>query len=162
MAGKPRPPSGLCCINSIMKKYFPYLRLIILTTILVLTFISFGPHFILASNATGPGNTTPPPSGTPPPNITPPSTYLNNLYKWFLGAVGISALFAIVLGGVLYMLSGTNLTKVEQARGWIRNGIWGIVIAAISFLLLRTINPDLVTHGFDLNKVIENALPPPK
>ena len=86
-----------------------------------------------------------------------PSDYLFNLYKWFLGAVGISALFAIVTGGVLYMFSGTSLTKTDQARGWIQNGIWGIVLAAISYLLLNTINPDLV-KGFNLDELVQNAV----
>ena len=84
-------------------------------------------------------------------------TYLDSLYLWFLGFVGVAALFAIVLGGILYMFSGANLTKVEQARGWIRNAIFGIVLAATSYLILFIINPNLVQHGFDINKIITDA-----
>lgn len=78
-----------------------------------------------------------------------PSDYLFALYTWLLGSVGISALFAFVWGGVLYMFSGANLSKVEDARKWIKNGVIGLVLAAVSFLLLNTINPDLV-GGFNL------------
>lgn len=97
--------------------------------------------------------------------------YLNDLYIWMLGFVGIAALFAIVMGGVLYMFSGTNLTKVESAKRWIWNAVFGIILAAGGVLLLRIINPDFVTHGFDLNKMIDAvcqkygsgcAVPPPK
>lgn len=84
-------------------------------------------------------------------------TYLDKLYLWFLGFVGVAALFAIVLGGVLYMFSGANLTKVEQAKRWIWNAIFGIVLAATSYLLLQIINPDLVQHGFNINTVITDA-----
>lgn len=84
--------------------------------------------------------------------------YLSSLYYWFLGVVGIAALFAIVFGGVLYMFSGTSLTKTEQARSWIANGIYGIIIAAFSFILLYVINPDLVNHGFDIQKIVDDAL----
>ncbi|OHA09164.1 MAG: hypothetical protein A3B37_01320 [Candidatus Sungbacteria bacterium RIFCSPLOWO2_01_FULL_59_16] len=87
---------------------------------------------------------------------TNPSTYLSNLYLWFLGFVGIAALFAIVYGGVLWMFS-TSLTSTGEARKWITNAIFGIVLAAASFLILNIINPDLV-QGFDLNTIIDKAL----
>ncbi len=145
---------------TLMQKYSTYILLIVMISILALVFISLKPHPLSASIPTGGAGTKSGGAGTE--STSDPSKYLNNLYRWFLGAVGISALFAIVLGGVLYMFSGTSLTKTENARRWNSNGIWGIVLAAISFLLLYTINPDLVTHGFDLNKVIENALLPPR
>lgn len=83
--------------------------------------------------------------------------YLNQLYLWMLAFVGIAALFAIVMGGVMYMFSGTSLTKVDSAKRWIWNAVFGIIIAAGGVLLLSIINPDLVTHGFDLTKVIDDA-----
>lgn len=91
------------------------------------------------------------------PVRTKVSSYLNALYLWFLGFVGIAALFAFVVGGVTWMLS-TTLTSTEKARRWIANGIWGIVLAATSYLLLYTINPDLIEHGFDINAVIDRAV----
>ena len=94
--------------------------------------------------------------------VTPDiNTYLKNLYFWFLGVVGISALFAITFGGVLYMFSGTSLTKVDQARKWISNGIFGILLAGGSYVLLKAINPDFTEHGFDLTNSINRLLPPP-
>lgn len=89
--------------------------------------------------------------------VKPPSTYLSNLYLWFLGFIGIAALLALVIGGVMYMFAGANESLVGEAKKWIWNAIWGIVIAAFSFLLLNTINPDLV-QGFNIQTVIENAL----
>jgi len=86
--------------------------------------------------------------------------YLNDLYVWMFAFVGIAALFAIVMGGVMYMFSGTSLTKVDSAKRWISNAIFGIILAAVSYLLLSIINPDLVTHGFDINVVIDAACRP--
>lgn len=83
--------------------------------------------------------------------------YLGNLYIWMFAFVGISALFAIVMGGVMYMFSGTSLTKVDSAKRWIWNAVFGIIIAATSYLLLYIINPDLVEHGFDLEQIISTA-----
>ena len=74
-----------------------------------------------------------------------------------LGFVGIAALFAIVAGGVIYMFSGTSLTKVDSAKRWISNAIFGVILAAASILLLEIINPDLVTHGFNLDTIITGA-----
>lgn len=143
-----------------MRKQFLFINIFIAAVFFTIAMIvPVRPLF--ASNATGGATgqqitTAGPIITTGQQGATNPSGYLANLYKWLLGAVGISALFAFVMGGVLYMFSGTNLTKVEQAKGWIWNGLGGIVLAAISYLLLYTINPDLV-GGFDLNKVIENA-----
>lgn len=83
----------------------------------------------------------------------PISQQLGGLYTLFLAFVGISALFAIVRGGIIYMFSGANIGSVEEAKKWIWNGIYGIVIAAVSYLLLSTINPDLVNHGFNLEGI---------
>lgn len=92
------------------------------------------------------------------------SQYLSDLYLWFLGFVGIAALFGIVVGGVLYMFSD-SLSSTAQAKAWIWRSIGGIVLAATSYLLLYTISPDLV-QGFDFTKIITNAIqnactPPP-
>lgn len=85
-----------------------------------------------------------------------PTAYLSSLYMWFLGFVGIAALFAIVYGGVLWMFS-TSLTSTGEARKWIQNAIFGLVLAGASWLLLNTINPDLV-QGFDLQGIIDRAV----
>lgn len=87
-----------------------------------------------------------------------PSRYLSQVYIWFMGFVGVAALFAFVVGGVTWMFS-TTITSTATARKWIVNGVYGIVIAAGSFLLLNTINPDLIRHGFDINRVIDQVLP---
>lgn len=106
----------------------------------------------VATSPTGPSQT---PQG--PSVVTPPSTYLANLYLWFLGFVGIAALFAFVRGGVAYMFGGVSPAAIGEAKKWISNGIWGIAIAAASYLLLNTINPDLVRHGFNLEAIIQQV-----
>ncbi|RJQ37204.1 hypothetical protein C4552_01760 [Candidatus Parcubacteria bacterium] len=115
--------------------------------------LAFGP---LAALAAGPvGN----PALTGPQDVQINTTkYLGNLYLWMLGFVGIAAFFAIVYGGVLYMFSGPNITKVDQAKTWIQNAIFGILLAAASYVILNTINPALVNHNFDLETMIKDAL----
>lgn len=98
--------------------------------------------------------------GTERPEIEP-TRYLSQIYLWFMGFVGIAALFAFVVGGIMWMLS-TSFTSTATARKWIINGIWGIALAAASYLLLYTINPDLVEHGFDLQRIINRLAPSPE
>lgn len=123
----------------------------------------------MVTHAVDPDHPGAPTSGRVPPgssaaapgsSAAAPGGYLSNLYLWFIGFVGIAALFMIVAGGITYMFSGTNLTKVEQGRQWITNAIWGIVIAAFAVLLLRTINPDLV-RGFNFDQIINRAVTRP-
>ena len=79
--------------------------------------------------------------------------YFERLYIWLLGVVGLAALFAIVYGGVLYIFSGA-IESTAEAKRWITNAIIGLVIAGGSYLLLYTINPDLVKK-FDIQSIIE-------
>ena len=85
-----------------------------------------------------------------------PSSYLDYLYTWLLGFVGLAALFAMVYGGVYYIFSGVSEGGVKEAKRWITNGIIGLIIAGGSYLLLRTINPDLV-RKFDIQSIIQKT-----
>lgn len=76
-------------------------------------------------------------------NATPGDVF-ESLYRLAMSLVGISAMIMIVIGGVLYMTARDSKGQIDQAKGYITNAIWGLVIALISWLVLYTINPDLV------------------
>ena len=69
--------------------------------------------------------------------------YIRYIYLFGLGLVGIAALGALVYGGFNYMLSGT-ITSKEEAKKWIWGAIAGLALALAAYLILNTINPDLV------------------
>ena len=69
--------------------------------------------------------------------------YVRSIYLFALGAIGVVALGALVFGGLTYMLSDT-LTSKEEAKKWIWGAIGGLVLGFSSYLILNTINPDLV------------------
>lgn len=71
-------------------------------------------------------------------------TYLMNIYKFGLWAIGISALLMITIGGYMYISSAGNKASVETAKKVITDAIAGLILAMISWLLLYLINPDLV------------------
>ncbi len=69
--------------------------------------------------------------------------YIRYIYLFGLGLVGIAALGGLVYGGFMYMLSGT-ITSKDEAKKWIWGAISGLILALAAYLILNTINPDLV------------------
>lgn len=73
---------------------------------------------------------------------------LANLYYFLLSLVGISALIMFVWGGIEYMLAGDK--DPGKAKERMKNAVYGLVLAFTSWLILYTINPDLVAR-LDIN-----------
>lgn len=105
------------------------------------------------NNPTGVIVPTPVTQPSAPQQSTTATGYLDYLYMWMLGFVGIAALFAVVYGGIYYIFSGA-VSSTAEARKWITNGIIGLIIAGASYVILRTINPDLVIK-FDIQTIIQ-------
>lgn len=70
--------------------------------------------------------------------------YIRYLFIFGLGLITILALTQMIIGGITYILAAGNATKVEDAKDMIFQALFGVGILLISYLLLRTINPDLV------------------
>lgn len=86
--------------------------------------------------------------------------FIASLYVAGLGLVGISALIMLLYASILYMTAGDNMNRVGEARKKISGAIWGLTIAFLSWIILRTINPDLVKSlSINLTKLDEPAKP---
>lgn len=70
--------------------------------------------------------------------------YILAIYKFGIWAVGIAALFMIMIGGFMYITSAGNNASMEKAKGIIFDAVTGVLLALIAFLLLYVINPELV------------------
>ena len=70
--------------------------------------------------------------------------YVNRLYIYALGLVGLTALGAIIFGGILYTTSAGNPSLQGDAKKRINSALIGLGILLTSYLILYTINPDLV------------------
>ena len=70
--------------------------------------------------------------------------YIRYIYLSALGAVGVAALGALIIGGFIYMFSDLVTTK-EEAKKYIWGAIWGLLLGLAAYLILYTINPDLVS-----------------
>ncbi|MFA5961413.1 MAG: hypothetical protein WC848_01880 [Parcubacteria group bacterium] len=77
-------------------------------------------------------------------NITSYEGYILAIYKFGLWMVGISAVFMISIGAFMYITSAGNTSRVGKAKEIIFDAIAGVILALTSYVLLYTINPNLV------------------
>jgi len=83
----------------------------------------------------------------PGTNLTASSTpgaYVANFYQFALLIAGVLALGAIVYGGVKYATSAGNPSAQSDGKEWILSAIYGLLLLAGAYLILYTINPNLV------------------
>ena len=66
------------------------------------------------------------------------------IYMFALGAVGIIALLAMMIGAIMYVTSAGNPSRAADAKDRIFSALLGILLLLASVLILRIINPDLV------------------
>ena len=76
---------------------------------------------------------------------------VQNLYTYIISIAGVIALIALITAGILYLTSSGEPEKLSRARKQILAAFLGIVILFSSYLILRTINPELV--GFKMPKL---------
>jgi len=70
--------------------------------------------------------------------------YIKAFYNYGVGVAGILAAIVLMAGGVLWLTSAGNDSKVAQAKELIAGSITGILILFCSWIILNTINPELV------------------
>lgn len=70
--------------------------------------------------------------------------YISGVYDYGLLIGGILAAIMIMAGGLIWLTSGGDVSKVANAKKILTGSITGLVLLFSSFLILQTINPDLV------------------
>ena len=77
---------------------------------------------------------------------------LNELVAWFyyfiVGIAGLAAFGALIWGGFLWLTSAGNANKISEARERINSALLGLILILASYLILKTINPELVILNF--------------
>jgi hypothetical protein len=104
------------------------------------------------TGATTPVNNAPPGSGTyfnqeKIPGAAPTNNfvdYLKQIIRFGFAAIGIMALFMLSIGAYQYLMAASNLAKIDSAKGTISSAFLGLILGLTAFLILRTINPQLV------------------
>lgn len=84
------------------------------------------------------------------------SEYIFAIYTYALTIVGVIATLIIMAGGLLWLTSGGDATKIGQAKKLITGSITGLLMLVSMNLLLRYINPDLIKlKGIELGKIAD-------
>jgi hypothetical protein len=68
---------------------------------------------------------------------------INKFYNTALGLGGMAAVAVIVIGAIYYTTSGA-IDKKNLGKEMITSAIWGLVLLLGAFIVLNTINPELV------------------
>ncbi len=64
---------------------------------------------------------------------------LTNILQFLLSMIGIVAIIALVIGGVMFFLAGGDVRQVRVAKKIVLSAVIGIVIALGSIVLIRSI-----------------------
>lgn len=76
--------------------------------------------------------------------------YIQQIYLFALGIVGLVAVVAIVFWAFMYIMAAGNPSKMSDAMGGIKDAVLGLVLMLLAALILGLINPKLVTlRSFD-------------
>ncbi len=73
--------------------------------------------------------------------------YIKAIYDYLLSIVGITAAVVLMVGGIMWLTAGGSSERVGQAKSWISGSITGLVLALTSYLIMQTINPQLVSFA---------------
>lgn len=71
--------------------------------------------------------------------------YISGIYRYSLVVIVTIAVIMIIVAGIRWMTSAANSDAISESKKMIFNALMGIVIAASSYAILYTINPELVT-----------------
>ncbi len=74
--------------------------------------------------------------------------YAQYIFKFALAISGFIILFALISGGLSYILSAGNPSKLKEARARMTSAFLGAIILFSSYIILVTINPSLVILDF--------------
>ena len=75
---------------------------------------------------------------------TTPGQYVQGFYSFALMIGGVLAFGAIVYGGILYAASGGNPGQQSEGKEWVKSALLGLLLLAVAYLILYTVNPNLV------------------
>ncbi len=73
--------------------------------------------------------------------------YIKAIYDYSFAIGGILAAIVLMAGGLIWLTSAGDSGKVTKAKEIILGSITGLVILFSAFIILKTVNPDLVKMG---------------
>lgn len=84
------------------------------------------------------------------------SQYVVGLYNFLLSIVGIVAVMMLIIGGMKYIAAAGNASVISDAKDTIWNAILGLLLALLSWVIVSTINPDVLYIKHPASSLIGN------
>lgn len=82
--------------------------------------------------------------GLPEGGVIDISAYLVGIYNFLLSIVGIVSVIMLIIGGMRYITAAGNSGAVSDAKNTIWSAISGLLLAILSWVIVFTINPDVL------------------
>ena len=76
--------------------------------------------------------------------VTDMAEYISLAYRYILSIGSILGVVVIIASGVIYLTAGGNPSRIGQAKEYIGGAVVGVILLFTSYLILNTLNPDLV------------------
>lgn len=69
--------------------------------------------------------------------------YITGIYNYGLSIAGILAAIILMAGGLLWLISAGNDSKISKAKEFIAGGLGGLALLMFSYFILFAVNPEL-------------------
>lgn len=77
-------------------------------------------------------------------------TLINEIFRWSMSIVGIAVFINFLWAGVLWLTAAGRPGQIGSAKEKMTNSLIGFIVLLAAYLILKTINPDLVQQTFTL------------
>ena len=88
--------------------------------------------------------------------------YVAFLFGWVISIAGVLALISFTIGAVQLIISGDSPEVSSSAKDRMKGAVLGLVLTLSSFLILKTINPNLINLTTKPLPEVVIAPPPPQ
>lgn len=94
------------------------------------------------------------------------SQYISAAFRILIIVAGVLAVLVIMIGGVQYVTAGDSEERTKDAKNKISRAILGLILAIAAWLILYTINPNILSLELNIESPAANQTtsppPPPK
>ncbi|MBA4318590.1 MAG: hypothetical protein C0412_09325, partial [Flavobacterium sp.] len=93
------------------------------------------------------------------------SEYAKYFFNLGMALAGTLAVLVIIFGGIYYLISFSRGKFTNEGKEWVKSGIIGLIILLSAYLIVYTINPDLIYFRLErlipiLSGIFPNPNPP--
>lgn len=78
---------------------------------------------------------------------------ISKFYVWAIAGAALLALIMLIFGGYRVMTAGGNAQQAGDGKSYITSSLIGLALLLGAYLLLNTINPDLVNFHLDFSQL---------